>query len=92
MYGDVAVIVPGQVHWKPIEPRGKCEIGDCSNASYKVCNDRIRLCCCCSWTLWKGCQRRMCVQHTELHFNYVDQATLNEETDDEKAKDYHWAR
>jgi hypothetical protein len=55
------------VIWYPLEGNKKCEISDCTNIAFKVCDNRIEICC--FIDIWVGCGRRICKEHLDYNIH-----------------------
>ena len=43
-----------------------CEMADCSKQAYTICSQKYESC---FSTRWKGCGKRLCQHHIEMHHN-----------------------
>ena len=60
----IAVIIPGRVYWHQMGKEHQCEVLDCKMPAYKMCDYETKHCG--FIKLFKGCGRKMCMNHCEL--------------------------
>lgn len=58
------IIAPRVLIWDPLGPGKNCQVDNCKQQGYAICDQRTQFYSCIE--TWKGCNRRFCYKHANL--------------------------